>query len=104
MAEFICNAKLTNFSFLCHQTPKQFHSKFLQLAQAKNLNDSDYKGFAYDAAWLVALALNKTDQNLGPNVSLDSLPFGDKNFSDFMKGNLLSTEFQGMTVSVAFIS
>ncbi|XP_020620120.1 gamma-aminobutyric acid type B receptor subunit 2-like [Orbicella faveolata] len=78
-------------------TPKQFHSKFLQRAQFKNLNDSDYKGFAYDAAWLVALALNRTAQNLGPNIYLDSLPFGDKNFSNSMKENLLLTEFQGMT-------
>ena len=66
------------------------------------MNDSDYKGFAYDAAWLIALALNRTAQNLGPNITLDSLPFGDKNFSDFMKGNLLLTEFQGMTVSGTF--
>jgi len=68
------------------------------------LNDSDYKGFAYDAAWLVALALNRTAQNLGPNIYLDSLPFGDKNFSNSMKENLLLTEFQGMTVSVTFKS
>lgn len=66
------------------------------------MNDSDYKGFAYDAAWLVALALNRTAQNLGPNITLDSLPFGDINFSEFMKGNLLLTEFQGMTVSATF--
>ena len=66
------------------------------------MNDSDYKGFAYDAAWLVALALNRTAQNLGSNVTLDSLPFGDINFSEFMKGNLLLTEFQGMTVSATF--
>ena len=66
------------------------------------MNDSDYKGFAYDAAWLVALALNRTAQNLGSNITLDSLPFGDINFSEFMKGNLLLTEFQGMTVSATF--
>ena len=66
------------------------------------MNDSDYKGFAYDAAWMVALALNRTAQNLGSNVTLDSLPFGDINFSEFMKGNLLLTEFQGMTVSATF--
>lgn len=64
------------------------------------MNDTDYKGFAYDAAWLVALALNRTARDLGPNNYLDTLPFGDKNFSDFMKDNLLTTEFQGMTVGV----
>ena len=60
---------------------------------------TNYKGFAYDAAWLVAIALNKTAQDLGPNNYLDTLPFGNENFSDLMKENLLRTEFQGMTVS-----
>ncbi|KAL9969178.1 hypothetical protein ACROYT_G021363 [Oculina patagonica] len=78
-------------------TPKEFHYKFDQRARRKNINDTDYKGFAYDAAWLVALALNKTAKNLGPNNYLDTLPFGDKNFSDLMKDNLLITEFQGLT-------
>ena len=63
------------------------------------MDDTDYKGFAYDAAWLVALALNKTAQDLGPSNYLDTLPFGKKHFSDLMKENLLRTEFQGMTVS-----
>lgn len=62
------------------------------------MNDTDYKGFAYDAAWLVALALNRTAQQLGPNVSLDSEPFGSKNFSELFKGNLLATELLGVTV------
>ena len=62
------------------------------------MNDTDYKGFAYDAAWLVALALNRTAQQLGPNASLDSEPFGSKNFSELFKGNLLATELLGVTV------
>jgi len=64
------------------------------------VNDTDYKGFAYDAAWLVALALNRCAQELGPNFHLDTKPFGDRNFSDLMKQSLLSTEFLGVTVSV----
>ena len=66
------------------------------------MNDSDYKGFAYDAAWLVALALNRSAQKLGPKDFLDTLPFGDKNVSDLIKESLLSTEFLGVTVSVGF--
>ena len=67
------------------------------------MNDTEYKGFAYDAAWLVALALNTTAQNLGTNVRLDALPFSDTNFSETMKEDLLQTEFLGVTVSVAFL-
>ena len=63
------------------------------------MNDTDYKGFAYDAAWLVALALNSTARGLGPNVNLDTVPFGAKNFTDLLKENLLATEFLGVTVS-----
>lgn len=78
-------------------TPIELESKFAQRAQFLQVNDTDYKGFAYDAAWLVALALNRTAQQLGPNASLDSEPFGSKNFSELFKGNLLATEFLGVT-------
>ena len=80
------------------QTPIELESKFARRAQFLQVNDTDYKGFAYDAAWLVALALNRTAQQLGPNASLDSEPFGSKNFSELFKGNLLATEFLGVTV------
>lgn len=76
----------------------EFKSKFVQRAQISEVNDTDYKGFAYDAAWLVALALNRTAQQLGPNANLDSEPFGSKNFSELFKGNLLATELLGVTV------
>jgi len=78
-------------------TSNEFNSKFVQRATSANVNDTDYKGFAYDAAWLVALALNRCAQELGPNFHLDTKPFGDRNFSDLMKQSLLSTEFLGVT-------
>lgn len=87
---------------LFNQTPNGFRSKFVHQANQARVNDSDYKGFAYDAAWLVALALNRSTQKLGTNVFLDTIPFGDKNVSDLIKESLLSTEFLGVTVSVGF--
>ena len=63
------------------------------------MNDTDYKGFAYDAAWLVALAVNRTAEQPAPNTYLDSEPFGSKNFSELFKGNLLETELLGVTVT-----
>ncbi|KAJ7363717.1 hypothetical protein OS493_009880 [Desmophyllum pertusum] len=78
-------------------TPDGFHSKFAERAKLLNINDTDYRGFAYDAAWLVALALNRTAQDLGPNNYLDTRPFGNKHFSNLLKDNLLLTEFQGVT-------
>ncbi|RMX39594.1 hypothetical protein pdam_00004029 [Pocillopora damicornis] len=79
------------------ETPEEFKSSFIQKARKSDITDTSYKGFAYDAAWLVALALNRTAQNLAPTIPLDTVAFGDRNFSDLMKKNLLSTEFQGVT-------
>lgn len=81
------------------QTPQEFHLKFIHRARHAYINDSDYKGFSYDATWLVALALDRIAKKLGPNVFLDNLPFGNKTFSDLMKDSLQSTEFLGVTVS-----
>lgn len=78
-------------------TPEEFKSSFIQKVRKSDITDTSYKGFAYDAAWLVALALNRTAQNLAPTIPLDTVAFGDRNFSDLMKKNLLSTEFQGVT-------
>ncbi|PFX31206.1 Gamma-aminobutyric acid type B receptor subunit 2 [Stylophora pistillata] len=78
-------------------TPKKFQSSFIQKVRLSSVNDTDYKGFAYDAAWLVALALNRTAQNLAPKIRLDTVAFGERNFSDLMRKNLLSTKFRGVT-------
>lgn len=92
--------RITTGSFLPYmQTPDEFDLKFIRRARHAYINDSDYKGFSYDAAWLVALALDRIAKKLGPNIFLDNLPFGNKTFSDIMKDSLQSTEFLGVTVS-----
>ena len=48
-------------------TVGQWREKYKSLCRARNVNESNYAGFAYDAVWTYALALNnlvKENQSL----------------------------------------
>lgn len=58
-----------------------------------------HRGFAYDAVWAMALALNRTIPRLAPGTSLDKVPYGDKAFTNTLTDALKETNFYGVTVS-----
>ncbi|XP_068754986.1 gamma-aminobutyric acid type B receptor subunit 2-like [Montipora capricornis] len=91
-----CSKRVT----VAGMTPYEYQSRYIQRAQQANVNATAYNGFAYDAAWLIALALNRTAQKMGPHVFLNTLPFGNKTFSDLVKESLLETQFIGVTSMV----
>ena len=70
----------------------------------RGISDTLFKGFAFDAAWLVALALNQSTKDLkmvlGTTATLDKVPFGNKSFTVFLKKLILRTKFEGITVGL----
>jgi len=58
-----------------------------------------HRGYAYDAVWAMALALNRTIDIMAPNTRLDKAPYGDKTLSAALTEALRGTNFSGVTVS-----
>lgn len=63
-----------------------------------------YSGFAYDAVWTIAYALNKTEQELshkGYNLTLDNFDYFEaNNLSSIISRHLVETNFAGVSVSL----
>ncbi len=63
-----------------------------------------YSGFAYDAVWTIAYALNKTEQELyqkGYNLTLDNFDYFEaNNLSNMISRHLTETDFAGVSVSL----
>lgn len=61
-----------------------------------------YSGFAYDAVWTIAYALNKTEKELvqhGYNLTLDSFDYFEaNNLSNVIARHLVETDFAGVSV------
>jgi len=63
-----------------------------------------HRGYAYDAVWAMALALNRTISRMAPNTRLDKVPYGDKTLSAALTEALRRTNFSGVTGPVGFTS
>ena len=63
-----------------------------------------YSGFAYDAVWTIAYALNKTEQELshkGYNLTLNNFDYFEvNNLSSIISRYLAETNFAGVSVSL----
>ena len=63
--------------------------------------------FIYDATWLGALALHKTDQDLkemNSSSGLENFTYGSADISTLIYKHALATSFNGATVSVILYS
>jgi len=61
-----------------------------------------HRGYAYDAVWAMALALNRTISKMPPGTALDKVPYGDRNFTGALTEALRGTNFSGVTGPVGF--
>ena len=78
------------------QTPQQFSKEYEAYANNTNVKTSLYGPFGFDAAWMVAIALNSSK---GKSSSLQRLHISQDNTSEEIKKSLLRTRFRGVTVS-----
>lgn len=62
----------------------------------------DHRGYAYDAVWAMALALNKTISSLTSGTEIEKIPYGDTSFADALTKSLGETNFSGVTGPVGF--
>ena len=101
------------------QTTSQYEQKYREQWNETFANDSydhpdqfqDSK-FSYDAVWLAALALHKTNEELKAlkqnvslaNFTLDNTDMLSVNISSKIYNNVLNTSFNGATVSLMLFS
>jgi hypothetical protein len=71
--------------------------RYAHLMPNKELSYSH--GYAYDAAWAIGVALNKSIEKLKPlNKKLEDFTYGDKAMLAVMRESLEETNFYGATV------
>lgn len=61
-----------------------------------------HAGFAYDAVWALAMALNRTEEYLRETksrLSIDSFTYANKEVMEYLNRSLEETNFAGVTVS-----
>lgn len=65
------------------------------------MQDTD-AGFAYDAVWTLAMALNRTEEYLRETksgLSIDSFTYASTEVMEYFNRSLEETNFTGVTVS-----
>ena len=86
---------------------------YTQKRMLGSYGDTAAQTFAYDAVWTLALALNKTDEQIKSNASitkcknlqgytnitLDQFRYNNAQLSCLLKNNLQDTNFSGVSVS-----
>ena len=96
------------------QNLSQYLELYNQRQKLENYSDTAVQAFAYDAIWALALALNKTEEQIKTNISipdcqdrngyinitLDQFQYSNAKMSCYLKANLQATNFTGVTVSV----
>lgn len=86
----------------CYLEKFKDHPHTIDLVMSK-LETHLYSGFAYDAVWTIAYALNKTEQELvqqGSNLTLNSFDYFEiNNLSNIIARHLAETDFAGVSVS-----
>ncbi|XP_048580752.1 gamma-aminobutyric acid type B receptor subunit 2-like isoform X2 [Nematostella vectensis] len=83
------------------KTVKRFFEEYDNKVPAA-LRD-EHAGYAYDAVWTMALALNRSIAR-NPGLRLDLLPYGDNSTNHVMIQELALMNFTGVTGPVAFTS
>ena len=83
------------------QTPKQINSSYVKFTGTPlQLTDA---GFAYDAMWTIATALNRSEEYLKkmkPSLSIKNFTYMSKAMTELFKNAINETNFIGVTVSI----
>ena len=80
------------------QTPRQLNSEYETPLGRLNISHH-YSAFIYDAAWSIALMLNKSIPLLREkNKTLEAMDYGDADGAQMMRDILFRTDFWGMSV------
>ena len=104
--------------FYTMQNTSQYLLLYNEKRKLKNYGDPAAHTFAYDAVWAMALALNKTAQQINSNtlikkcqnlpgnvnISLDQFQYNNSKLSCYLNSNLQETNFNGVSVCVQYIS
>lgn len=86
--------------FSSFQTARQLDAEYRERIQSQNYFYNSYAAFTYDAAWSVALMLNKSIPLLREkNRTLETMTYRDEVRANIMRDILSRTEFWGMSVS-----
>ena len=90
--------KVSNF-FCFFQTAAELKTDYEDRLKTLNFTYNMYAAFTYDAAWSIALMLNKSIPLLREkNKTLETLKYGDKEAAEIMRDLLFRTDFWGMSV------
>ena len=81
------------------QTPRQLNSEYETRLGRLNISHHFSASFIYDAAWSIALMLNKSIPLLREkNKTLEGMDYGDADGAQMMRDILFRTDFWGMSV------
>ena len=83
------------------QTPKQINSSYVKFT-GTSLKMTD-AGFAYDAMWAIATALNRSEEyfkKMRPSLSIKNFTYMSKAMTEHFKNAINETNFIGVTVSI----
>ena len=83
------------------QTPRQINSSYVKFTGTPlQLTDA---GFAYDAMWAIANALNRSEEyfkKMKPSLSIKNFTYMSKAMTEHFKNAINETNFIGVTVSI----
>ena len=83
------------------QTPEQINSSYVKFTGTPlQLTDA---GFAYDAMWTIATALNRSEEyfkKMKPSLSIQNFTYMSKAMTEHFKNAINETNFIGVTVSI----
>lgn len=87
------------FFIIPFQTAQQLQAEYDERRRRLNYTYHMYAGFTYDAAWSIAVMLNKSIPRLrAKNKTLETVKYGDKEVAEIMTDILFRTDFWGMSV------
>ena len=87
------------------QTAMQLKTEYEERLQPHNYTYNMYAAFTYDAAWSIALMLNKSIPLLREkNQTLETMSYRDKEAAKIMRDTLFRTDFWGMSVCAYVMS
>ena len=87
------------------QTAMQLKTEYEERLQRHNYTYNMYAAFTYDAAWSIALMLNKSIPLLREkNQTLETMTYRDKEAAKIMRDTLFRTDFWGMSVCTYVMS
>ncbi|XP_031566705.1 gamma-aminobutyric acid type B receptor subunit 2-like isoform X2 [Actinia tenebrosa] len=93
-------------STISGMTSQEFIQKYeAESKQSANEGQAGQAGFAYDAAWALALALNQSETVLSKrNESLGNFTYEKSKIANTIKDSLLGIHFEGVTGLINFTS